>query len=148
MQPADLLLFLREHRLAAEASVSGCSGAQAAVVGFAISDAFEIIFDTLDSTRKVANLRHNPKLALVIGGFTPGDERTAQYEGLADEPAGAELERLTEVYYHVYPDGRARRTWPGLIYVRVRPTWIRYSDYNVDPPEIVEFTGDQLLRRA
>jgi hypothetical protein len=31
--------------------------------------------------------------------------------------------------------------WPGLIYVRARPTWIRYSDYNVDPPQIVEFTA-------
>ena len=148
MQPADLLHFLRQHRLAAEASVSGPSGAQAAVVGFAISDDFEIIFDTLDSTRKVANIRQNPKVALVVGGFTPGDERTAQYEGLADEPAGAELERLAEVYYDVYPDGRARRSWPGLIYIRVRPTWIRYSDYSVDPPGIFEFAADQLLRKA
>ena len=38
--------------------------------------------------------------------------------------------------------------WPDLIYVRVRPTWIRYSDYNVDPPQIVEVTADQLLRKA
>lgn len=148
MRPADLLSFLREHRLAAEASVSGSSGAQAAVVGFAISDAFEIVFDTLDSARKVANLRQHPKLAFVIGGFTPGDERTAQYEGVADEPTGTELERLTEIYYRVYPDGRARRNWPGLIYVRVRPTWIRYSDYNVDPPQIIEFTADELLGKA
>jgi hypothetical protein len=148
MTPKDLLEFLKEHRLAAEASISPSSAAQAAVVGFAISDEFEIIFDTLDSTRKVANLRHNPKLAFVIGGFTAGDERTAQYEGLADEPKGAELERLTEIYYGVYPDGRARRSWGGLIYIRVRPTWIRYSDYNVDPPQIIEFTSDDLARKA
>ncbi len=148
MQPAHLLRFLREHRLAAEASVSESSGAQAAVVGFAVSDNFEIVFDTLDSTRKVANIRRNPKVAFVVGGFTPGDERTAQYEGLADEPAGTELEQLAEVYYHVYPDGRARRSWPGLIYIRVRPTWIRYADYNLDPPQIVEFTADELLGKA
>jgi len=148
MKRAELLSFIREHRLAAEASVSGSSRAQAAVVGFAISDAFEIVFDTLDFTRKVANLRQNPKLAFVIGGFTPGDERTVQYEGLADEPTGADFERLTEIYYRVYPDGRARRNWAGLIYVRVRPTWIRYSDYNLDPPQIVEFTADELLGKA
>ena len=148
MKPADLLRFLREHRLAAEASVTSSSDAQAAVVGFAISDTFEIIFDTLDSTRKVANIRRNPKVAFVIGGFSPGDERTAQYEGVADEPIGAELERLTEIYYGVYPEGRARRSWKGLIYIRVRPTWIRYSDYNVDPPQIVEFTADDLVRKT
>ena len=119
-----------------------------AVVGFAISDEFEIIFDTLDSTRKVANLRQNPRLAFVIGGLRPGDERTAQYEGIADEPSGPELDRPTEIYYRVYPDGRSRRSWAGLIYVRVRPTWIRYSDYNVGPPQIVEFTADQLLRKV
>jgi len=148
MQPEDLLRFLKEHRLAVEASVSTSLIAQAAVVGFAISDEFEVIFDTLDSTRKVANLRQNPRLAFVIGGLLPGDERTAQYEGVADEPAGTELERLTEIYYGIYPDGRVRRSWPDLIYVRVRPTWIRYSDYNVDPPQIVEFTADQLARKT
>jgi len=143
-----LLGFLRQHKLAVQASVSGSIAAQAAVVGFAITDSFEIIFDTLDSTRKVTNIRQNPKVAFTIGGFTSGDERTVQYEGLADEPNGLELERLTETYYAVYPDGRARRSWPGLIYVRVRPTWIRYSDYNIDPPQITEFTSDQLLRKA
>src|SRR5262249_14523105 len=160
MRPEELLQFLREHRLAVEASVSPSLRAQAAVMGFAISDEFEIIFETLDSTQKVVNLRQNPRLAFVIGGRRPGadrtsairglhqgDERTAQYEGVADEPSGAELDRLTEIYYRVYPDGRARRSWAGLLYVRVRPTWIRYSDYNVDPPQIVEFTADQLLRK-
>lgn len=140
-----MLEFLRQHRLAVQASVFASGGPQAAVVGFAITERFEIIFDTLDSARKVPNLRQNPKLALVIGGLLPGDERTVQYEGIADEPSGEELERLTKVYYGVFPDGLSRRSWPGLVYVRVRPTWIRYSDYNVDPPEIVEFRREQLV---
>lgn len=144
MKPQELLRFLRSQRLAVEASVSASLDAQAAVVGFAISDEFEIIFDTLDSTRKVANLRQNPRTAFVVGGLLPGDERTAQYEGIADQPSGAELDRLAEIYYGVYPEGRARRSWPGLIYIRVRPIWIRYSDYNLDPPQIVEFTADEL----
>jgi general stress protein 26 len=144
MDARGLLDFLRQHRLAVQASVFAAGGPQAAVVGFAVTDRFEIIFDTLDSTRKVPNLRQNAKLALVIGGLVAGDERTVQYEGIADEPSGKELERLTKVYYGVFPDGPSRLNWPGLIYVRVRPTWIRYSDYNVDPPEIVEFRAEQL----
>jgi general stress protein 26 len=145
MNPKGLLKFLRQHRLAVQASVSAANHPQAAVVGFAITDRFEIVFDTLDSTRKVHNLRANPKLALVIGGLIAGDERTVQYEGLADEPLGAERERLTEIYYQVYPDGRSRRNWPGLIYVRVRPVWVRYSDYNRDPPKIFEFSAEELI---
>lgn len=144
MDAKGLLEFIRQHRLAAQASVSATSAPQSAVVGFAVTDQFEIVFDTLDSTRKAANLRQNQRLALVIGGLIAGDERTVQYEGVADEPEGTELERIKKVYYRAYPDGRSRLSWPGLIYVRVRPTWIRYSNYNVNPPEILEFRAEQL----
>ncbi len=146
MDRKDLLDFLRQHRLAVEATVSVSGGAQAAVVGIAVTDRLEVVFDTLGSTRKAQNLRRNSQVALVIGGLLAGDERTVQYEGVADEPTGDELERVRQAYYAVYPDGRSRATWPGLIYVRVRPTWVRYSDYNVDPPRIVEFTGEQLVK--
>lgn len=144
MDALRLLEFLRRHRVAVEASVSAHGGAQAAVVGIAFTDRFEIVFDTLASSRKAQNLRRNPKVALVVGGLLPGEERTVQYEGIADEPSGADLERLKQTYYTVYPDGPSRLSWPGLIYVRVRPTWIRYSDFTLDPPQIVELTAEQL----
>jgi hypothetical protein len=144
MDSAALLKFLRQFRVAVQASVSPASGPQAAVVGIAVSDRFEIVFDTLETTRKAQNLRRNAKVAFVIGGLDAGDERTVQFEGEADEPTGTELERLKAVYYSVYPDGPGRVNWPGLIYVRVRPTWIRYSDYNVNPPQIIEFRGEEL----
>jgi uncharacterized protein YhbP (UPF0306 family) len=145
MNPASLLEFLRKHRVAVQASVSPVSSPQAAVIGIAISDRFEIVFDTLETTRKVQYLRRNSKVALIIGGLAEGDERTVQFEGEADEPSGTELERLKEVYYSAYPDGPSRVSWPGLIYVRVRPTWVRYSDYNVKPPQIIEFLGEELV---
>jgi len=144
MTARELLEFLRTQRLAVQASVAMSGMPQAAVVGIAVSDRFEIVFDTVAFSRKAANLRSHPKAALVIGGLTPDDERTVQLEGLADEPAGEDLERLKRVYYDVHPDGPSRLSWPGLIYVRVRPTWVRFSDYNQGPPLIVEFTGEQL----
>jgi uncharacterized protein YhbP (UPF0306 family) len=146
VHPAKLLEFLRSHHLAIQASVSPNSGPQAAVVGFAISDRFEIVFDTLETTRKAQNLRNNPHIALVIGGLTTGDERTVQYEGVADEPTGAELDRLKQIYYSAYPDGPNRANWPGLIYIRAKPKWVRYSDYNRNPPEILEFRAEDLSR--
>ena len=113
-------------------------------MGFAISDTFEIVFDTLSTARKSINLRANPRIALVIGGWVAGDERTVQCEGEADEPTGAERARITEVYYSAYPDGRGRAKWHGLTYFRVKPAWIRYSDYNRNPPEIIEFETKDL----
>ncbi len=140
MTRADLLHFIRSHSLAVQASVSPLDGPQAAVVGFIVTDGFEIFFDTLATTRKVLNLRRNPRIAFVVGGLTDGDERTVQYEGTADEPGGAELDRLKELYFLRFPGGRDRQDWPGLMYLRARPRWIRFSDFNRVPPEIVEFT--------
>ena len=144
MDKHGVLQFLREHRLAVQATASAQGDPQAAVVGYAVTDRLEMIFDTLASTRKAHNLRVNARVAFVVGGLKRADERTVQYEGVADEPTGEELERLKHLYYAVFPDGPSRRSWPGLIYVRVRPTWIRYSDYNSDPPVIVEFRAEDL----
>jgi len=100
------------------------------------------------STRTIRGLetgdRRNPQLAFVIGGWVNGDERTVQYEGVADEPRTDELARIKAAYFAMWPDGPSREVWPGIVYVRVRPTWIRYSDFNQDPPVIVEFDQQQL----
>ena len=140
MTRADILKFMQSQSLAVQASVSAANSPQAAVVGFIVTDNFEMFFDTLESTRKVANLRNNSRIALVVGGLTDRDERTIQYEGIADEPTGLELERLKECYFVRFPDGRERQTWSGLTYVRTRPRWLRFSDFNQAPAEIVEIT--------
>ncbi len=145
MSRAELLAFLRRHRVAVQASVSRNGVPQAAVVGIAISDDFEAVFDALQTSRKAQNLRGNRRLALVLGGWAPGEDQTVQYEGLADEPAGAELDRIREVYFGVYPDGRERlANWPGLIHVRIHPTWLRYSDFGQRPERILEWSGSDL----
>jgi PPOX class probable F420-dependent enzyme len=126
MTRAELLAFLRRHRLCVVASVSEAGAPQAAVVGFGVSDDLEIVFDTLDASRKVHNLRRDPRVALVIGW---DDEQTVQIDGIADEPTGADLERLKGVYFAAYLDGPERQSWKGITYVRVRPTWARYGDF-------------------
>jgi general stress protein 26 len=140
----ELLASMRAQRYAVETSVSASGSPQAAVVGVVVSDAFELFFDTLDTTRKLENLRRDPRVAFVLGGTLEGDERTVQYEGDADEPQGAELERLQRLYFERFPDGPERQAWPGLVYVRVRPRWLRYSDYRAVPPTIVELDARQL----
>jgi hypothetical protein len=60
MTRVELLQFLRRYRLAVQASIGPGGAPQAAVVGFAVSDALEIVFDTLTSTRKFRNLAADP----------------------------------------------------------------------------------------
>lgn len=139
ISPPELLTFMRTHRLAVESSVTPSGASQSAVVGIAVGEAFEIVFDTLATTRKAMNLRQNPSISFVIGGLIPPDERSVQYDGVADFPEGAELERVRELYFSVWPDGRERLKWPGLVHIRARPKWVRFSDYNQIPPVIVEF---------
>jgi len=139
IRKADVLQFMRSQSLAVQTSVSPSGRPQAAVVGFIVTDDFEVFFDTLESTRKATNLRTNPNMAFVIGGLTSRDERAVQLEGVADVPSGVELERLKELYFARFPDGRERLAWQGLIYLRARPSWLRFSDFNRAPPVIVEF---------
>jgi general stress protein 26 len=135
MTRAELVVFLRRYKLAVQASRAPDGAPQAAVVGFAVSDDLELVFDTLESTRKYGNLRADPRIAIVIGW---DDAITAQLEGIAEFPEGEELERIRECYFVAYPDGRERLKWPGITHVRIRPTWVRYSDFTRDPPSIVE----------
>ena len=138
MNEAELLAFLRSHRWAIEATVSPTLAPQAAVIGIAVTNQLELVFDTLASSRKAANLRVNPRTAFVIGGWNNSDPRTVQYEGVADLPTGAELEEVKQVYFAAFPDGPTRLVWPGITYVRVKPLWVRYSDFGSEPPVISE----------
>lgn len=156
MTKTQLVQFIRQHKFAVQASVSDAGAPQAAVVGIVVTDQLELFFDTLGDTRKCANLRRDPRVAFVIGtgGPDPGagadsvDARTAQYEGLADEPAGAELAQLKQLYFAGFPDGREREAWPGITYFRVRPRWIRFSDFGGATPEIQHFDASALLTGA
>jgi PPOX class probable F420-dependent enzyme len=136
----ELRSFLRAHKLVVLSSLGPGGAPQAAVVGYAVSDALELVFDTLTSTRKYRNLCADPRVALVV--FS--GERTAQLEGTVDFPEGEELERLQKVYFGPYPDGRERLSWPGITHGRVRLSWTRFSDYTVEPPRIVELGAEAL----
>src|SRR5262245_56854570 len=102
MNHAELLTFLRRHRICVQATVSADGTPQAAVVGFAITDDLELVFDTVDTTRKLVNLRRDGRIAIVIGW---DEEQTLQLDGVADEPRGDDLTRLKAAYFEVYPDG-------------------------------------------
>jgi pyridoxine/pyridoxamine 5'-phosphate oxidase len=136
MTKADLLQFMAGQKLGVLGSISPTGAPQSALVGIAVTRELEIVFDTVASSRKYANLLANPAASFVIGW---GGEVTVQFEGQAFQPTGAELARYQEVYFAAWPDGPDRLSWPGIAYFVVRPEWIRYSDYNQTPPLIEEF---------
>jgi len=105
MTRADLLAFLRSCRYAVESSTHSNGTPQSAVVGVAVSDDFEIVFDTVNTSRKAQNLSQRGGIAFAFGDLGLHQGRTVQLEGVADQPEGAERARLTALYYTVFPDG-------------------------------------------
>ena len=138
MTTAELFAFMSGCRLAVLGSVSPEGVPQSALVGIAVTEKLEVIFDTLNTTRKFKNLTANRRASLVIGW---ADEKTVQFEGEAFLPVGEELERYKKTYFGTWLDGPARQSWPGMTYFVVRPRWIRYSDFDQRPP----FVEEQLL---
>ena len=130
----ELVTLLRRFRTGVVSTVSAAGAPQAAVVGLAIGDELELVFDTLSTTRKYANLVREPRVAVVMGE----GELTVQLEGRADVPAGAELARVQAIYFAAWPDGRERAAWANITGVRIRPTWLRVSDFAATPPSIRE----------
>jgi nitroimidazol reductase NimA-like FMN-containing flavoprotein (pyridoxamine 5'-phosphate oxidase superfamily) len=133
MEKPELLAYLRKHRLGVLGTVSPAGQTQGALVGYAVSNDLEILFDTVRTSRKYQNIAAHPEVSFTIGNTAPPqpDERTAQYEGIAEELTGTELDRLRPIYYSVWTDGPQREHWPGICWFVIRPRWIRYTDYDI-----------------
>jgi hypothetical protein len=131
----DVRDFLRRQRprVCVQASISSAGAPQAAVVAFVVTDDLEIVFQTVVGSRKMQNLRRDPRIAFVVSD----EDEMVQIEGIADEPTGEELERLKAFYCKVHPEAQSwQATRPGddakertFAYVRVKPTWVRHSDF-------------------
>lgn len=135
MDVEEVFAFMSGESLGVLATVAENGQPEAALMGIAVTPEMEIVFDTVQSSRKYPNLKKNPRVAFVIGCTT---EVTVQYEGVAEELAGEELKKYQTTYFAKFPDGPARMCWPGIAYFVVRPTWVRYCDYGVTPRRIEE----------
>jgi hypothetical protein len=145
MNPSDLYSFITAKPYAVISTLAANGMPQSALVGIAVTPDLEIIFDTLKSTRKYANLLASPACSLVIGWE---DEKTLQYEGTAFIPSDSALSHYQTLYFARWPECRAHQQWPDIAYVAIRPTWLRYSDFNKQPPTIEEFHLPASFRAA
>ena len=139
MTEAALYSFMAKQKLGVLGTLNLAGSPQSALVGIAITPQLEIIFDTVKSSRKYPNLIARPACSFVIGGWGPG-EQTVQYEGQSRQLEPPDLERYQKIYFSAFPDGPSRLSWPGIVYFVVRPKWIRFSDFDQNPPLIREFS--------
>jgi hypothetical protein len=71
----DIVSFIATQPLGVVATLGPDQQPQAALVGIAVTERYELIFDTVDSSRKLGNLRRDPRVAVVLGGRMDGAPR-------------------------------------------------------------------------
>jgi PPOX class probable F420-dependent enzyme len=142
---AEWVTFVRERRLAVVATTDPEGKPEAALVGIAATDDGELVFDTLGTSRKATNIGRDGRVALVVG---LADEVTVQVEGVADILPGVNIESYRSSYLDQFPDGRERAKDPEIVYVRVRPTWLRRSDYRPGSSGVEELSPEELSGSA
>lgn len=123
---AQLVDFIRKHRLGVIATIGPQGQPQGALVNIAVLPDLSLVFETTNETRKSDNIGRDPRVALAIGW---DGQETLQYEGLAEIPDGRRLEMARDAFIAAFPLKAPDAHWPGNNYYLVTPCWLRFSSY-------------------
>ena len=126
MDREELIAYVRSHRDGVLSTVGPDGSPQAAYLAMTATDRGDLVLDARASSRKIANVRRDPRVAVVVGG---ADGTTLQCEGTADLPDGADRDVCAQAYLDAFPQFAASLADPDVVLVRIRPTWARYGDY-------------------
>lgn len=137
MDRTAIYSFMAQQRYGVVSSIGATGTPQSALVGIATTPELEIVFDTVKTSRKYPNLTERPFCSFVIGW---SGEQTVQFEGVAEEPGGRDLEHYQRIYFDAWPECLTHRSWPEIAYFVVHPRWVRYSDFDQTPPFVKEIT--------
>ncbi|MEA2701564.1 MAG: hypothetical protein QOE22_273 [Candidatus Parcubacteria bacterium] len=132
-----ILAFLNLHKLTVISTVDTENNKpEAACVAFAEKENLDLIFGTLNNSRKYKNLQTNQNVSFVIGW---SDELgTVQYEGIARELSGDEAQENGEIMAIKKEKVRGYLTREDNRFFLVKPTWIRFVDKGISPEEVSE----------
>lgn len=126
MDRGELIEYVRAQGDGVVSSLGPDGAPQAAYLPITATDRAELVFDARATSRKITNLRRDPRVAVVVGGR---DGTTLQCEGVADLPEGTEREACARAYLDAFPQFAASLSDDGVVLVRVRLTWARHGDY-------------------
>jgi general stress protein 26 len=133
MTREEFVAFVRSARLAVVATTNTGNQPEAALVEVAVTESGELVFDTRSEARKVKNLAHSPRVAVVVGWE---DGVSLQLEGQADILTGPERIAYGQVFESQFPGSRALEE--GFTLIRVVPDWLRYYDARPDSSRVAE----------
>jgi len=135
MDKVNLIRKFLESQTHMVISTVGNDKPEAALMGFAHASDLSLIFGTYTTTRKFKNIQDNPNVAIVFGN---NEKITVQYEGVASVLVGEELKKYKNIYFQKSPSSKKYESLPNQVYLKIKPTWVRYTDYNKEPPMVFE----------
>lgn len=129
--------FIKNHKIAVLSTVTSDFLPQSAVVGISVQDNLELLFGTINTSRKWVNLQKNPKVSLVIG-WEGG--KTVQYEGEAFELSNGDRVEALKNHFASVPSLAKFVSEKEAAIFKIKPKWLRYSDSSKDPAFIIELS--------
>ena len=132
-----ILDALKRNKYCVLSTVSTTAKPQVAVVSYTIKDDFTFLMSTEASTRKATNLITNNQASLLVGGLDGSSE--IQIDGIVrflDEPEATEAKNYMFTAHAELQDFIS----PAHKIFEFKPSWLKYSDFSVDPAEIIEIT--------
>ena len=130
MNRQELIEYVRAQGDGIVATAGADGAPEAAYLAIAATEAGELIFDARLGSRKIANIRANPRVAVVFGGR---DDMTLQCEGLADLPEGDDRARCAAAYAATFPQFARSLSNDDIVVVRITPSWARFGDFRERP---------------
>ncbi|GAA2453906.1 pyridoxamine 5'-phosphate oxidase family protein [Agromyces soli] len=145
MELAELIAYVRAQRAGVVSTLGPDASPQAAYLAITASGRGELLFDAKPDSRKIANLRRDGRVAVVVGG---ADGTTLQAEGRADFPGAAELERCTAEYLDAFPEFAGSFEAGAVVLVRIVLDWATHGDFRGATPVMREVALGATPRRA
>ena len=107
------------------------------IMRYVIRQDLEVILSTHEGSRKWKNLQENPNVALAFG--TTFDELYIQMAGTAQFVIRyGKLEKEVQEYFS---ENKLREEFsddPNIVYLVVKPRWVRITDFSVQPRKVDE----------
>ena len=137
-QRKKILDFLNNEKIGVVATVNSEGKPEAATMVISQTDDLSLIFQTPNHYRKYKNLKKNPHVAITFG-FNIDEFTTVQYEGVAREAGGEEIDMCRKIHVAKNPKSANYAYLSNNKYFIVTPKWIRYWDFIKDEKFILEF---------
>ena len=102
------------------------------------TDPLELYFSVDKTDRKCQALaQSNEGKAAVVIGFSEQEWLTLQIDGKIKIVEDKDkIKEIKTIHYKRHPNSQKFENDPNTVFLVFQPTWLRYTDFNVEPPKI------------